>query len=891
MNYPIWETTFLGGPTLIAIIAVFHVYIAHLAVGGGLFLWLTDLKGWRENSPAVHGYLHKHIWFFLLLTMVFGGVTGVGIWFIIALVSPAATTTLIHNFVFGWSVEWVFFFGEIAALLIYHYYFDRLGRKKRLNVAFLYFLFAWLSLFVINGIIDFMLTPGKWLESGSFWDGLFNPTFFPSLFFRSFAAFTFAGLFGYVTTVFLEDEKFRRRMLRYCTKWLLLPMIGLVPSALWYFYAVPETFRQVAFSVNRDITPYVHGLLAMTVAIFILGVLLSVASSRGVQKAASFLLIPAGLFWMGGFEYTREIARKPYVIAGYMYSNSILVSDAARLDREGVLASAKWSAVDRVDERNALVAGRELFNLQCLSCHTVNGVRNDIVPLVGRYAYRGLVAQITGQGKIRRYMPPCIGTQEEKEALAAYIYTGILGREVPEEPFTPVGAEKEVRGKIEIPPFEPKQDKYVLLVWNDLGMHCVSDCDEMFSFLPPANTLEAQLIRRGPVPELVTEGVQLTYQVEPGHGNPGAHVRFWEFSEPLYGVKLENNTGLAGKGLAGEFDFKAQRELFVARWIPVVPYRDDGTFNPYPVFTVQARDVETGALLVQTKVVAPVSTEADCYRCHGGQPRKMGSGISTETAANILQTHDRNEGTGLYSEALAGRPRLCQSCHADLALEAEGEEGVLNFSASMHGWHANYMAGMGDESCMYCHPIAFDGMTRCLRGVHGGGESRVVCSQCHGKLEDLAVSLLNARKELPRALEVMQNLTAGTVPETEPVKPRTPWIENPDCFACHEDFQAPGPNPSAFNLWNETTEELYRLYNDNALIKCIACHGSTHAIYPATNPFDKYLDVIQPMQYGRMPYTIGANKSCAVCHVKEMEDPIHHENMWRMVRNRGGFTD
>jgi len=336
--------------------------------------------------------------------------------------------------------------------------------------------------------------------------------------------------------------------------------------------------------------------------------------------------------------------------------------------REGAVANAKWSAIDRVTEQNALQAGRELFNMQCLGCHTVNGVRNDIVPLARRYAYRGLVAQITGQGKMRGYMPPFVGTEKEKGALARYIYTGILHREVSEQPFAPVGPGKEVQRKVEIPRFDTKQGEYVLLVWNDLGMHCVSDCGEMFSFLPPANTLEAQLIRRGPVPELVAGGVELTYQVEPGHENPGAHVRFWEFSGPLYGVKLENNAGLAGNGLSGTFDFEAGRELFVAKWIPVVPYKDDGTFNPYPVFTVQARDAESGELLAETKVVAPVSTESDCYRCHGGEPRKTGAGISTETAANILQTHDRNEGTNLYEEALAGRPALCQSCHADLAL-------------------------------------------------------------------------------------------------------------------------------------------------------------------------------------------------------------------------------
>ena len=137
MNYPIWEIPYIGGATLIAVISVVHVYIAHLAVGGGLFLWLTDLKGYRENNPEIHNYVRKHTKFFLLLTMVFGGLTGVGIWFIIALVHPSGTSTLIHHFVFGWAIEWVFFVGEITALLIYYYYFDRMEKSKRLIIAFL----------------------------------------------------------------------------------------------------------------------------------------------------------------------------------------------------------------------------------------------------------------------------------------------------------------------------------------------------------------------------------------------------------------------------------------------------------------------------------------------------------------------------------------------------------------------------------------------------------------------------------------------------------------------------------------------------------------------------------------------------------------------------------
>ena len=43
----------------------------------------------------------------------FGTVSGVGIWFAIGLTHPEATSTLIHNFVFGWAMEWVFFLVEL----------------------------------------------------------------------------------------------------------------------------------------------------------------------------------------------------------------------------------------------------------------------------------------------------------------------------------------------------------------------------------------------------------------------------------------------------------------------------------------------------------------------------------------------------------------------------------------------------------------------------------------------------------------------------------------------------------------------------------------------------------------------------------------------------------
>lgn len=85
IHYPVWNLDVFGGSFFIALIAVVHVYVAHFAVGGELFLVLTEMKGYRENSQPILDYTRKHSKFFMLLTMVFGSVTGVGIWFMISL--------------------------------------------------------------------------------------------------------------------------------------------------------------------------------------------------------------------------------------------------------------------------------------------------------------------------------------------------------------------------------------------------------------------------------------------------------------------------------------------------------------------------------------------------------------------------------------------------------------------------------------------------------------------------------------------------------------------------------------------------------------------------------------------------------------------------------------
>lgn len=139
MNYPVWQLDVFGGGLLVVLIAVFHVYISHFAVGGGLFLVLAERKAHRENNPHLLEYVRRHARFFLLLTMVAGSMSGVGIWFIISLLNPAATSILIHTFVFAWAAEWVFFLIEIVALFLYYYTFGRMNHRRHLLVGWIYF--------------------------------------------------------------------------------------------------------------------------------------------------------------------------------------------------------------------------------------------------------------------------------------------------------------------------------------------------------------------------------------------------------------------------------------------------------------------------------------------------------------------------------------------------------------------------------------------------------------------------------------------------------------------------------------------------------------------------------------------------------------------------------
>lgn len=417
MDYPVWDLP-MGGGVLIAAVAILHVFVSHFAVGGGLWLVLTERLAHRRRDDDLLGFVRRHSKFFLLVTLVLGAVTGVGIWFTIGLVSPATVSALIHAFLWGWAIEWTFFVTEIAAALVYWYGWDRLDRRAHLAVGWIYFGAAWASLFVINGIVTFMLTPGAWLQDRSFWSGFFNPTFWPSLAARTLLALGQAGVLTLATAATLPRSRLRAWVSRYSAAWVAGAVALGALALLWYRAAFPawgeslDGALPVLGGAARWLT--IGGAALLAVALWPL-----LAPGRW-HMAGALLMIAAGLLVFGAGEWAREAGRKPYTIAGYLYSTGLRVEDEPRLAADGVLAHTRWVDPRAVAAGDSAAIGRELYRNHCQPCHTRRGYNG-----LGRFlahwdgaAVRDLLPRLQ---HLRGRMPAWHGTAAESEALARHL--------------------------------------------------------------------------------------------------------------------------------------------------------------------------------------------------------------------------------------------------------------------------------------------------------------------------------------------------------------------------------------------------------------------------------------------------------------------------------------
>jgi cytochrome bd-type quinol oxidase subunit 1/mono/diheme cytochrome c family protein len=448
MHFPWWYVPGLTAPMLIAAIAVVHVLISHYAVGGGLFLAVETTFAYRTGNRDYLAYLKRHARFFVLLTVVMGAITGVGIWWTIGLASPLATQVLIRTFVFAWATEYVFFIVEIVSAFLFYYYWGRLPARTHTIIVWIYGLSAWASLVIISAITAFMLDPGAWPQNRDFWSAIFNPQSLPQIISRTGGALLLSSLYVYLhAAITIKDAKLHALIESRSTRPALLgALLITLGGVLWHIY-LPDSAR-AALLAAPVLNVLMAILFAATGVVFLL-LFFGPYRNPGLIRSPGFAACLM-LFGITGFstaEFIREAVRKPYVIYNVVLGNQILATaeEAQRLQEDGYLEGGVWTKAfvqanypktlveDTFDETidpplllklpkaDRIALGGLIFQYHCNDCHAVAHGYSPVGPLVQGWSRAMIRDLIKNLDKHRFTMPPWSGTPEEAELLTDYL--------------------------------------------------------------------------------------------------------------------------------------------------------------------------------------------------------------------------------------------------------------------------------------------------------------------------------------------------------------------------------------------------------------------------------------------------------------------------------------
>lgn len=435
MDYPIRELA-MGGGILIAVVATLHVVVAHFAVGGGLVMAFLETAAVRRGDRPMRDLVKRSSTILLLLSTVLGAISGVGIWFTIGVVHPAATSSLIHTFVWAWATEWAFFLLEVVTALAWVATWDKVSPRTHLLLIWLYAFAAFMSLVVIQGILGFMLTPGSFPSTASFRDGFLNPTYLPGVLFRTGVCLALAAAWMAFAALREKDRAARARLSR------ILGAVGTLGLAVaaggWFVWerALPASVQRL-FLGERPLlatlaTGRSHTFRILFVAAFLALLVTLLPRLQSWPVALLALVACAGV--LAGYERVREGVRKPWVIAEQMFSNGVLLTELDALNEKGILSKAAWATKEAGGREVPL--GEAVFRAECSSCHTRDGylgIRQIASAMDADFAAMFLAAlrddgakwKARADGKDVKpdypFMPPFVGTDEELGALAAWL--------------------------------------------------------------------------------------------------------------------------------------------------------------------------------------------------------------------------------------------------------------------------------------------------------------------------------------------------------------------------------------------------------------------------------------------------------------------------------------
>jgi cytochrome bd-type quinol oxidase subunit 1 len=444
MHYPWWYVPYLTAPMLIAVISVVHVLVSHYAVGGGLFLAVEVGHAYKTGDRTYLEYLYRHARFFILVTVVFGAITGVGIWWTIGLSSPLATEVLIRTFLFGWATEWVFFVVEIVAAFLFYYFWGRLPEKAHAAIGWIYAAAAWISLVLITGITAFMLNPGVWATADpserSFWMAFFNPQFLPQTIARTGGALLLSSLYVYLhASLTIRDARLRDMIAARSARPALLGAVLItIGGAAWHYFLPPSAEAALVSAAALNILMAL--IFALTIVVFFLLYFGPYRNPGWLSPGFAGSLCLFGIAAFSTGEFIREAVRKPFIVYNVVLANQILPEEVEKLNIDGYLEGGVWTKpyvkenypdvmVDgRISSEKLLdlthadrvALGRVLFQYHCNDCHAATEGYSSVAALI-RGRSRQQVRTTIDHLESVFFMPPWCGTAEEAEVLTDYL--------------------------------------------------------------------------------------------------------------------------------------------------------------------------------------------------------------------------------------------------------------------------------------------------------------------------------------------------------------------------------------------------------------------------------------------------------------------------------------
>jgi len=413
----------LGNSVIMAAVILIHVFFAFFAVGGSVLSVAAEWWGTKKKDDD-YIRLAKSVSGFLSDMMKINGVLGVAI--------VVLTIGLWSQFgAFLYSMQFWPFLAEGAVFLllmifsvIYHHTWNSVSRGLHIAYGVITGFFALMAGFLINGIWAFMLVPGKWIQTGSRWDAFFNPILVESTLHILLPCLINATLLVFLWT-FWKSTKTQGAEQAYFNKMnLFTAKIGAVllflqpVSGLSFLYKVksateslpaPSPWQQITDGMA---TPFLYTMITLAVLAMIGGVLYWVWGHEKGRKALAFASLAMFLaFFMGAF--TRERARKPYLVWNTMYMNQKFVA--------GSIAAPPAPAVTA--NSAAPVSGEQVLkDMGCMSCHAGGAGAPALTGLAQKYDKAKLMDFIRQpQGPAANMMPPFPGTEPELEALADHL--------------------------------------------------------------------------------------------------------------------------------------------------------------------------------------------------------------------------------------------------------------------------------------------------------------------------------------------------------------------------------------------------------------------------------------------------------------------------------------